>query len=40
MDSNPPVTTIFENPRAMLWAPKVVDFIPEAQTLFILVQGT
>lgn len=40
MDSKPPVTTIFDNPSWMLCAPKVSVFIPDAQTLFTVVQGT
>ena len=26
-------------PQARLWAANIIDFIPEAQTLFIVVQG-
>lgn len=40
IDSKPPVTTVFECPRAIDCAPKTIDFKPEEHTLLIVVQGT
>ncbi len=40
MFSIPPATTISASPKAIAWAPCITAFIPEAQTLFIVVQGT
>ena len=38
--SMPPATATSICPRAMLWAANWILFIPEAQTLFTVVQGT
>ena len=38
MFSIPPATTTSLCPRAMPWAAKVIDFIPDEQTLFTPVQ--
>ena len=40
MFSIPPATTISASPKAMDCAANIIDFIPEAQTLFIVVHGT
>lgn len=40
MDSKPPVTTTSEWPSAIDCAPNTIDFMPDEQTLLIVVQGT
>ena len=40
MFSIPPATTISASPKAMVCAANMIDFIPEEQTLFTVVQGT
>ena len=38
--SMPPAKTISASPALIAWTPSIIDFIPEAQTLLIVVQGT
>jgi len=38
--SNPPATTISDCPKAIDYAPSIIAFIPDAQTLLTLEQGT
>ena len=38
--SIPPATTISASPHIIACAPNITDFIPEAHTLFIVVQAT
>ena len=40
MLSKPPVTTRLLKPKPIFIAPNITDFIPDEQTLFIVVQGT
>ena len=36
----PPAITISASPVLIAWAPSIIDFMPEAHTLLIVVQGT
>ena len=40
MDSVPPAITIVALPVMMVWAPRMMAFRPEAQTLLMVVQTT
>ena len=40
MFSIPPATTTSASPNAIVCAANIIDFIPEAQTLLTVVQGT
>jgi hypothetical protein len=40
MDSVPPATTISALPVMIVWAPRMMAFRPEAQTLLTVVQTT
>ena len=40
MFSIPPATTISASPVIIACAPNIIDFIPEAHTLFTVVQVT
>lgn len=40
IDSKPPATTTSACPKAIDCEPNTIDFIPEEQTLLMVVQGT